>query len=129
MAEDGHDTEGLTMITSELPLEQEKNGLVCRQALEQEPNVISGNYYAEYNTIYTGEPAEPVTLEYSLGSDLKIRRLRFEMVSQEFFDPEYPYLVPFSGEMYFYNYDTGRHDRVDLKESFTAREMCIRDST
>lgn len=123
MAEDGHDTEGLTMITSELPLEQEKNGLVCRQALEQEPNVISGNYYAEYNTIYTGEPAEPVTLEYSLGSDLKIRRLRFEMVSQEFFDPEYPYLVPFSGEMYFYNYDTGRHDRVDLKESFTAREL------
>ncbi len=123
MAEDGHDTEGLRMITSELPLDQEKNGLVCRQALEQEPNVISGNYYAEYNTMYTGEPAEPVTVEYSLGSDLKIRRLCFETVSPEFFDPEYPYLVPFSGEMYFYNYDTGRNDRVELKESFTAIEL------
>lgn len=123
LATDNCHAEGLTMVTSELELSREKNGLVCRPALEQEPTVISGNYYAEYNTIYSGEPAEPVVIEYSLGSDLKIKRLYFENVSSEFFDPEYPYISAFSGEMYFYNYDTGRHDRMELKESFHEKEL------
>lgn len=123
LADEEYIAEGLTMITSEVELSREKNGLICRQALEQEPNVISGNYMTAYNSIYTGEPSEPVIIEYSLGSDLRIRNIRFEEVSQEFFDPEYPYLAAFQGEMYFYNYDTGHNDRIEMKESFTAKEL------
>ena len=120
---DTRSADGFTMITSEVELERKKNGLICRLALEQEPNVISGNYMASYNSMYVAEPADPLIIEYSLGSDLQIRRVYFEQVSPEFFDPEYPYLAAFTGEMYFYNYDTGHNDRMEMKESFTAREL------
>ena len=123
LADDTRSADGFTMITSEVELDRKKNGLICRLALEQEPNVISGNYMASYNSMYVAEPAAPLIIEYSLGSDLQIRRVYFEQVSPEFFDPEYPYLAAFTGEMYFYNYDTGHNDRMEMKESFTAREL------
>ena len=123
LADETSVAEGLTMITSELELNREKNGLLCRMALEQEPNVISGNYMTSYNSMYIGEPSDPVIIEYSLGSDLQIQKLCFEEVSPEFFDPDYPYLTAFQGEMYFYNYDTGHNDRMEMKKSFTAREL------
>lgn len=115
--------DGLTMVTAGIELNREKNGLVCRQALEQEPSVISGNYIAAYNSVYSTEPGDSVILEYSLGSDLQLLRVYFEPVSSEFFDPEYPYLSAFTGTMHFYNYDTGHNDPIELKESYTAAEL------
>lgn len=123
LAEEGMVSEGLTMITSEVEVSREKNGLLCRLVLEEEPTVISGSYQAAYNSMYTGQPSEPLILEYALGSDLTLREVRFEPVSGEFLNPEDSYLRSFQGEMYFYNYDTGRNDRAEQKEVFSAREL------
>lgn len=123
LAEKGQDADGLTMLTSEIEWNREKNGVLCRPVLEEEPQVISGSYMSNYNSIYIGEPADPVILEYSLGSDLTLQKVYFEEVSSEFLTGEYSYLSAFRGEMYFYNYDTGRNDLIEQKESFTAAEL------
>lgn len=124
LAEGEFISEGLTMVTSRVTVEKEKDGLVCRPALEQGPNVISGNYDANYNSMYTGEPSEPAIIEYSLGNDLEIERLDFVKMSSAFINnPQYPYLSAFEGEIYFYNYDTGRNDLMEEKESYTAGEL------
>ncbi len=117
-------TEGLSMVTSTIELNREKDGLVCRPALQQRPTVISGNYEASYNSMYTGEAKEPAVVEYSLGNDLEIQRLSFESISPCFVNnPRYPYLAAFEGKIYFYNHDTGHNDLMGNRESFTAREL------
>lgn len=117
-------TGGISMVTSDVDLTREKNGLVCRAALEQEANVISGNFEADYNSIYVGEPSEPTIVEYALGNDLEIEKVNFEKISPAFFnDPKYPYLTVFEGKMYFYNYDTGHNDLMEQKDSYTAAEL------
>lgn len=116
--------EGLTMVTAKVELSREKDGLVYRTALEQDPKVISGNYQPRYNSMYTGEPAEPAIIEYSLGNDLDIIQVDFKKLSPVFIDnPRYPYLNIFTGKMYFYNYDTGRNDLIEEKDSYTAQEL------
>lgn len=117
-------TEGLTMVTAEVEKSREKNGIIYRTALEQEPEVISGNYEPRYNSMYSGEPAEPAIVEYSLGNDLEIMRVDFKTLSPVFVNnPRSPYLNVFTGKMYFYNYDTGRNDLIEEKESYTAEEL------
>ncbi len=124
LAADAQVTEGLTMIVQEIDLNRKKDGLVYRNVLGQKPNVISGNYNAQTNTMYSSEPVEAAIIEYSLGNDLIIERVNFETLSRQFVEnAQYPYLKAFSGSMYFYNYDTGRNDLVELKESFTAEEL------
>lgn len=116
--------EGFCMVTQSKGMNREKDGKLYRSALEQDPTVLSGNYEPEYNTMYTGEPAEAATVEYALGSDLILEKLNFEMLSPQFSEnPLYPYMSSFSGSMYFYNYETGRNDRVELKKSYRAEEL------
>ena len=116
-------TGGLTLMTSELPVEQGKDGMVYRCVLEQLPTVLSGVYDYQGNSLYTGEPSEPLVLEYHLGNDLEIERLTFDWLSPEFIDnPKYPYLEQFDGSIYFYNYSTGKHDRMDLSKKEYSRE-------
>ena len=110
-------TGGLTLMTSELPVEQGKDGMVYRCVLEQLPTVLSGVYDYQGNSLYTGEPSEPLVLEYHLGNDLEIERLTFDWLSPEFIDnPKYPYLEQFDGSIYFYNYSTGKHDRDGFEQ-------------
>ena len=73
-------------MTSELPVEQGKDGMVYRCVLEQLPTVLSGVYDYQGNSLYTGEPSEPLVLEYHLGNDLEIERLTFDWLSPEFID-------------------------------------------
>ena len=124
LEEDDFVTEGLTIVTSKVELVRERNGIIYRTAMEQDPKVISGNYQARYNSMYTGEPAEPVIIEYSLGNDLEIMQVDFMPLSPVFINnPRYPYLNLFTGKMYFYNYDTGRNDLIEEKQSYTADEL------
>lgn len=124
LAEGDFISEGITMVTSRVSVDRKKDGLVYRPALEQDPNVISGNYDVNYNAMYTGEPSEPAIIEYSLGNDLEIEHLDFVKMSSAFVNnPQYPYLSAFEGEIYFYNYDTGRNDLMEEKESYTAKEL------
>lgn len=117
-------TEGITMVTQPVELERERNGLIYRSALEQTPRTISGNCQPEYNILYAGEPADPATIEYFLGSDLEIESVRFEPLAQQFSgNPLYPYVTAFSGTVYFYNYETGHSDEITLKEEFSAGEL------
>lgn len=117
-------TEGIKMVTAGIETDQEQDGMIYRTVLEQRPNVISGNYSFEYNSMYTGETAEPLILEYSLGNDLELLRLDFVTLSPSFINnPKYPYLSAFEGEMSFYNYNTGRNDAVEIKESYSAEEL------
>lgn len=121
---DDFTAEGLTMVTAKVEINRKENGLVYKTALEQEPKVISGNYQSRYNSMYTGEPVEPAIIEYSLGNDLDITRVDFKKLSPIFIDnPKYPYLNIFTGKMYFYNYDTGRNDLMEEKDSYTADEL------
>ena len=124
LEEDDFVTEGLTIVTSKVELVRERNGIIYRTAMEQDPKVISGNYQARYNSMYTGEPAEPAIIEYSLGNDLEIMQVDFMPLSPVFINnPRYPYLNLFTGKMYFYNYDTGRNDLIEEKQSYTADEL------
>lgn len=116
-------TGGLTLMTADMPVEQGKDGMVYRCVLEQMPSVLSGAYDYQGHTLYTGEPSEPLVLEYYLGNDLEIERLTFDWMSPEFIDnPKYPYLEQFDGSIYFYNYSTGKHDRMDLSKKEYSRE-------
>lgn len=68
------------------------------------PAFVAINYQARYNSMYTGEPAEPAIIEYSLGNDLEIMQVDFMPLSPVFINnPRYPYLNLFTGKMYFYN--------------------------
>ena len=97
--------------------------MVYRCVLEQLPTVLSGVYDYQGNSLYTGEPSEPLVLEYHLGNDLEIERLTFDWLSPEFIDnPKYPYLEQFDGSIYFYNYSTGKHDGMDLSKKEYSRE-------
>ena len=51
----------------------------------------------------------PVMLEYYLGNNIEVEKLNFYHLSDEVAKSmRYYYTVPFSGNMYFYNYNTGR---------------------
>lgn len=117
--------DGITLVSSLVNMVREKDGLIYRSALEQEPHVISGNYQAKYNSVYAGEPSGSVVIEYSLGSDLKVEKLTFEPLSSAFQgNPKYPYLSAFQGKMYFYNYNTGHNDLMyAAKTSYTSQEL------
>lgn len=122
LAGGGFTTEGLTMVTSQLPVKQEQDGKVYRCVLAQEPKVISGTYQEQYNSIYANESA---VIEYSLGNDIDVQQLTFEQMSPIYREnPRYPYLSMFRGSMYFYNYNTGHNDLMeDGKTEYTAREL------
>lgn len=118
-------TEGITLVTSSIPMNREQDGFIYRSALEQDPVVVSGSYNKDYNSIYASEPSEPVVLEYSLGNELELERLTFEPLSPVFDgNTKYPYLSAFKGKMYFYNYDTGHNDLMEQAQTdFTLAEL------
>lgn len=114
LLEENITTEGLTMVTSEVEVQMEQEGFLYRSALEKSPSVISGSYQERYNSMYTGEPSEPAVIEYSLGNDMELVKLKFEHLSSVFQEnSKYPYLMAFKGKMYFYNYDTGHNDLME----------------
>lgn len=118
-------TEGLTMVTVSLPVDRTEEDRIYRCALEQDPTVISGNYQARYNSMYTSEPAEPSVVEYALGNDIEIEQVVFEHLSPIFrANPRYPYLTMFKGKMYFYNYNTGHNDLMEEgKNRYSVEEL------
>ena len=106
-----YETYGMSMFTSTLDVKTKKDGRSSRSALMKTPTVISGQYYADSNSIYG---ADPVTLEYSLGNDLEVETLTFENPSDEFLDQaSFNYTSIFQGSIYFYNHDTGNFDPME----------------
>lgn len=116
-----YETYGNRLLTSRVDVDYEKDGLVYRSAMQKEPNVLSGEYYAANNTIYGNTP---VILEYFLGNDLDVEHLNFHLFSDEMAENmKFYYTVPFTGKMYFYNYNSGDYDAVDMQGAEFGREM------
>lgn len=112
LARGGGETYGSTLITSSADVDYEQDGLVYRSGLQKHPEVLSGEYYAASNTMYG---MTPLMLEYFLGNDTEVVRVDFHQLSDRVVDSlRYNYTVPFVGNMYFYNYDTGNYDPMDL---------------
>lgn len=120
LKDSSYETYGSTLLTSELEVDYEKDGMVYRSAMQKKPNLLSGEYYFANNTIY-GQA--PVILEYYLGNDLDVEQVSFHQLSEEMAKSlqDY-YTVPFVGNMYFYNYNTGDYDLKSLSDAGYSRE-------
>ena len=111
---------GCTLLTSELDVNYEKGGNVYRSAMQKQPNVLSGEYDADRNTMYG---MAPVILEYYLGNETDVEALDFHPLTAEASDSlRYYYTVPFTGGMYFYNYNTGDYDLMKPEKDHYTRE-------
>ena len=85
--------------------------MLYRSVLIKTPKVISGSYYASANSM---SGAEPLTLEYQMGTEIDVESLTFEPVSEEFLKNSDSYIEAFTGSVYFYNYGSGNYDLVEL---------------
>lgn len=111
--EDQPETYGTSLLTSTMELTYEKNGRQYRPVLMNAPTVISGGYQASANAMYG---MNPLVLEYFLGSDLEIETLKFETLSPQFLaDMKNYYGEEYDGNIYFYNYDTGNYDLMNME--------------
>lgn len=121
LAEQNYECFGRTMLVSPISLGEKWNGYVYRLTTSKSPKVASGSYYEDSNSMYG---PDPLILEYALGNDLDIDEVVFEPLSDVFLDNEkYYYLSVFSGNIYFYNYNTGNYDLIEEKERFKHREL------
>ena len=99
---------GNMLITANIPVDNRKDGLVCRSVLSRTPEVLSGDYIVETNSFY---PGEPVVLGYLADPDITIRQMIFEDPDPVFENGNSQTVVRgFSGTISFYNYGTGNFD-------------------
>lgn len=116
----GYETYGSTLLTSSVGVNYEKDGMIYQSAMQKQPHVLSGEYYADNNTMYG---MGPVMLEYYLGNNIEVEKLSFYHLSDEVAKSlKYYYTVPFKGSMYFYNYNTGNYDSIDTNITEFNRE-------
>lgn len=109
----GAETFGLTMLTSSIEINASRDRSLYRSVLMKTPKVVSGSYDARANSM-TG--SEPLTLEYQLGTDIRVESLTFEPVSEIFLRNDSDnYIEAFTGGIYFYNHATGNYDRMELE--------------
>lgn len=117
-----YEHDGLTVVSSSLPVNPYRDRMVSRSALMKRPKLVSGQYDAMSNILYG---IDPVVLEYSLGNDIEVDRIKLNKVSDLFLSNEkYGYMTVFSGNMYFYNYNTGIFDLLDMKKTeYSAADL------
>lgn len=115
---------GVTMLSSNIQVNNLYEGRIYRPILRETPVVVNGSYESRLNATFG---SDPVTLEYSLGNDLEIEKVDFNLVSVDGSeeteteeDGTNQYYNLFKGKMYFYNYDTGQYDekRLDQKSFY-----------
>ncbi len=114
--------EGYTIVSSVVSVYSSEDEVLYRPAVVKRPEVLGGNYDESTNSLYG---VDPVTLEYSLGNDVRIERLIFDYVSEEFiYQNDGSQMTSFVGNIYFYNHNTGTFDRKDpLKVEYKADEL------
>lgn len=118
----GYETYGTTLVTSAAAVDSERDGMTYRYALPKAPQVLSGDYSAAGNTMYG---TMPLILEYFLGNDPQVEKVEFTRQSDSVIDSlRYSYTVPFSGNIYFYNYNTGGYDLMGPgMDGYTGQEL------
>ncbi len=115
---------GITMLTSSLAVDAiDDDGSVYRSVLMKTPVVVTGEYDAKSNTM---NGAQPLTLEYQLGTDLMVENLTFRPVSEVFRggNDQSEQTSVFSGSIYLYNHITGSYDRQDdMAATLSAQDL------
>ena len=123
MGERKIEARGLNMFTSALPVYNEtEEGEIYRSGLMKTPQVQSGSYDYTTNSMYG---SDSLTLEYSFGNDIELDEITFNTISSDFMENQMlaPLFV-FSGDIYFYNYNTGIYDKIDNdREKFEVSEL------
>lgn len=114
--------EGRTVAASDISVYSSDDQIIYRSGLVKKPDVSGGSYDASGNMLYGGEP---VTLEYSLGNDVRIEKIIFRRVSPEFAGKNSGHnLNLFAGNIYFYNHGTGKFDLMDsMREVYRRKEL------
>ena len=114
--------QGNTVAASDISVYSSDEQVLYRSGLIRTPDVLGGSYDAASNTLFG---ADPVTLEYSLGNDVRIEKLMFQYVSDVFITVRNRgNLSLFRGNIYFYNHNTGKYDLMDsMKERYEAYEL------
>lgn len=118
-------SQGIEMLASSLQVNTLYEGKIYRPVLRDTPTVVNGSYESRLNATFG---TDPVTLEYSLGNDLEIEKVDFNLIpildSEEEEEEGRFYYTTFKGKMYFYNYDTGQFDEKNLdQKSFFDYEL------
>ena len=117
----GRDGEGITMVSSSVAVYSSDEEMLYRSGLVKTPRVLGGSYDPEANALYG---IDPVTLEYSFGTDVQLEKLELDYVSEVFTDAAGSDLAVFAGTIYFYNHLTGVYDRMDpAKTEYGAHEL------
>lgn len=107
------ETYGLTMLTSAIAVNASQDQMLYRSVLMKTPRVVTGQYDAQSNSM---SGAEPLTLEYQMGTDIQVESLTFESVSEEFLESGSDhYIEAFTGGIYFYNHSSRSFDRMELE--------------
>ena len=116
------EAEGSTVAASDISVYSSEDEVIYRSGLIRMPVVLGGSYDSDNNTLYG---ADPVTLEYSLGNDVRIERLVFQEVSDVFVSGKNSSdLSRFEGNIYFYNHNTGKYDLMDsMKQTYESYEL------
>lgn len=116
------EAEGTTVVASDINVYSSDEAVLYRSGLIRTPNVLGGSYDSGNNTLYG---ADPVTLEYSLGNDVRIEKVIFQYVSEVFVAGRNSNdLRQFEGNIYFYNHNTGKYDLMDsMKQEYEAYEL------
>ncbi len=124
LAESDEETYGITMLTSTLSVNASgDDGSVYRSVLMKTPAVVTGEYNAKDNTM---NGAQPLTIEYQMGTDIIVESLTFRPVAEDFTGSGDPrdQTTAFSGSIYLYNHITGSYDRLDDEAAtLTAEDL------
>ena len=102
--------------------DETEEGEIYRSGLMKTPQVQSGSYDHTTNSMYG---SDSLTLEYSFGNDIELDEITFNTISSDFMENQMlaPLFV-FSGDIYFYNYNTGIYDKIDNdREKFEVSEL------
>lgn len=106
------ETYGHMMLTSQIPVNASQDRMRYRSVLIKTPKVINGDYFPVSNSM---NGMEPLTLEYQMGTEIDVESLTFEPVSEEFLKNGSSYIEGFTGSVYFYNYESGNFDGIELE--------------
>ena len=102
MKQADYEAYGCTLLTARLDVNYEKGGKIYRSAMQKQPNVLSGEYDADRNTMYG---MTPVILEYYLGNETEVESVDFHPLTAEASDAcGIITLFHLQECMYFYNY-------------------------
>lgn len=112
--------QGITIATTEAV--KMDSGKQIYPIVDSSIKVVSGSYDTYANTMLN-DIGEPLVMEYDLGEVSTLKKIKFEYMS-ECFEEDKDLLTPeFTGEILFFNHETGAFTRMEDKEEYSVEEL------